>query len=110
MLGKGCLKQKPIYLPEGDIQSIYMRDFKISQTVMNYEILINAFLQCLIRNLTWMLTFYFFFNDYGICMLVFGFDSQCVGFSLWAAAPTALGLVVWKQHSGGRQWRKLLSL
>lgn len=31
-----------------------MRDFKISQTVMNYEILINAFLQCLIRNLTCM--------------------------------------------------------
>lgn len=60
LLGKGCLKQKPIYLPEEDIQSIYMRDFKISQTVMNYEILINAFLQCLIRNLTWMLTFLFF--------------------------------------------------
>lgn len=32
-----------------------MKDFKISQTVMNYEILINEFLQCLIRNLTRML-------------------------------------------------------
>lgn len=31
-----------------------MRDFKISQPVMNYEILINAFSRCLIRNLTRM--------------------------------------------------------
>lgn len=43
-------------------------------------------------------------------MLVFGFDSQFVGLSLWAAAPTALGPMVWKQHGGGRTWRKLLSL
>lgn len=29
-----------------------MKDFKISQTVMNYKILINEVLQCLIRNVT----------------------------------------------------------
>lgn len=40
--------------------------------------------------------FFIFLNDYGISMLVFGFDSEFVGLSLWVAAPTTFGPVVWK--------------